>query len=62
MKRNTLNTNALDGCLTGRKDKPQELAAGVVYIVVGVGKIPTAQPAGVVVIPTPPAPGEENAP
>ena len=32
----------------------QELAAGVVYIVVGVGKLATAQPAGVVVLPTPP--------
>ena len=28
----------------------QELAAGVVYLVVGVGKLPTAQPAGVVVL------------
>jgi hypothetical protein len=38
----------------------QELAAGVVYIVVGVGKLPTAQPAGVVVLPA--APQEEPAP
>ncbi len=28
----------------------QELAAGVVYLIVGVGKMPTAQPAGVVVL------------
>jgi len=28
----------------------QELAAGGVYLVVGVGKLPTAQPAGVVVL------------
>ena len=34
----------------------QELAAGVVYIVVGVGKLATAQPAGVVVLPEPPQP------
>lgn len=34
----------------------QELAAGVVYIVVGVGKLTTAQPAGVVVLPDPPQP------
>lgn len=31
----------------------QELAAGVVYIVVGVGKLATVQPAGVVVLSTP---------
>ena len=28
----------------------QELAAGVVYLVIGVGKMPTTQPAGVVVL------------
>ena len=32
----------------------QELAAGVVYIVVGVGKMPTVQPSGVVVLPAAP--------
>ena len=37
----------------------QELAAGVVYIVVGVGKMPTVQPSGVVVLAATPAPQEE---
>jgi hypothetical protein len=37
----------------------QELAAGVVYIVVGVGKMPTTQNAGVVVLPAAP---QENQP
>ena len=40
----------------------QELAAGVVYIVVGVGKMPTVQPSGVVVLAAPPAPQEEPTP
>jgi hypothetical protein len=40
----------------------QELAAGVVYLIVGVGKIPTAQPAGVVIVPqaTPAPAGAEE--
>ena len=29
----------------------QELAAGVVYLVVGIGKLPTAQPSGVTILP-----------
>ena len=40
----------------------QELAAGVVYIVVGVGKMPTVQPSGVVVLAATPAPQEEQQP
>ena len=40
----------------------QELAAGVVYIVVGVGKMPTVQPSGVVVLAATPAPQEEPTP
>ena len=40
----------------------QELAAGVVYLIVGVGKVPTVQPSGVVVLAAPPAPQEEAQP
>jgi hypothetical protein len=40
----------------------QELAAGVVYLIVGVGKVPTVQPSGVVVLAATPAPQEEPTP
>ena len=40
----------------------QELAAGVVYLIVGVGKVPTVQPSGVVVLAATPAPPQEQQP